>query len=51
MLLSKKRCYSFEFRHPSWYAPKIMRLVIDANISLCISDLHGAQAPWRRIAD
>jgi uncharacterized protein YecE (DUF72 family) len=50
-LLSRKRRYSFEFRHPSWYAPKIMRLLSDANISLCISDHHDAPAPWRRTAD
>src|SRR5207248_10943975 len=30
-LLSKKRRYSFEFRHPSWYAPKILRLLSDQN--------------------
>jgi uncharacterized protein YecE (DUF72 family) len=50
-LLSKKRRYSFEFRHASWYAPNIMRLLSDANISLCISDHHDAPAPWRRTAD
>jgi uncharacterized protein YecE (DUF72 family) len=50
-LLSKKRQYSFEFRHPSWYAPKIFRLLSDQNISLCISDHHDAPAPWKRTAD
>jgi len=33
-LLSKKRRYSFEFRHPSWYVPKIFRLLSDQNIAL-----------------
>ena len=26
-LLPKKRRYSFEFRHPSWYAPEVLRLL------------------------
>jgi len=31
-MLSSKRRYSFEFRHPSWYAAPIMRLLSDQNI-------------------
>jgi uncharacterized protein YecE (DUF72 family) len=50
-LLSNKRRYSFEFRHPSWYVPQIFRLLSDRNISLCISDHHDAPAPWKRTAD
>jgi uncharacterized protein YecE (DUF72 family) len=50
-MLSSKRRYSFEFRHPSWYVTPIMRLLSDQNISLCISDHHDAPAPWRRTAD
>jgi uncharacterized protein YecE (DUF72 family) len=50
-LLPAKRRYSFEFRHPSWYAPPIVRLLAKANISLCISDHHDAPAPWKRTAD
>ena len=50
-LLPKKRRYSFEFRHPSWYAPAILRLLRAQNISLCISDHHDAPAPWTRTAD
>jgi len=33
-LLSKTRRYSFEFRHPSWYQPRIMKLLSKRNISL-----------------
>jgi uncharacterized protein YecE (DUF72 family) len=33
-LLSSKRRYSFEFRHPSWYAAPILKLLRDENISL-----------------
>jgi uncharacterized protein YecE (DUF72 family) len=49
-LLPKKRRYSFEFRHPSWYAPEILRLLRARNIALCISDHHDAPAPWKRTA-
>jgi uncharacterized protein YecE (DUF72 family) len=50
-LLSNKRRYSFEFRHPSWYTPKIFGLLSDQNISLCVSDHHDAPAPWKSTAD
>jgi uncharacterized protein YecE (DUF72 family) len=50
-MLSPKRRYAFEFRHPSWYAPRILRVLKDENISLCISDHHHAPAPWKRTAD
>ena len=50
-MLSPKRRYSIEFRHPSWYSPRIMRLLSEDNISLCISDHHDAPAPWRRTAN
>jgi uncharacterized protein YecE (DUF72 family) len=50
-LLSDKRRYSFEFRHQSWYQPRILRMLSDENISLCLSDHHDAPAPWKRTAD
>lgn len=50
-LLSKTRRYSFEFRHPSWYQPRIMKLLSKRNISLCLSDHQDAPAPWKRTAD
>jgi uncharacterized protein YecE (DUF72 family) len=50
-MLPPRRRYSFEFRHPSWYSPEIMRLLSANNISLCISDHHDAPAPWKRTAD
>jgi uncharacterized protein YecE (DUF72 family) len=50
-LLPEARRYSFEFRHPSWYAPAILRLLSDRNIALCISDHHDAPAPWDQTAD
>lgn len=50
-MLSARRRYSFEFRHPSWYTPEVVRLLRDANIALCLSDHHDAPAPWRRTAD
>jgi uncharacterized protein YecE (DUF72 family) len=50
-LLTRKRRYCFEFRHPSWYAPRILRLLYKYNIALCLSDHHDAPAPWKRTAD
>ncbi len=50
-MLNPKRRYVFEFRHPSWYAPRILRLLSQANIALCISDHADAPAPWKRTAD
>jgi uncharacterized protein YecE (DUF72 family) len=50
-LLPTKRRYSFEFRHASWYQPRIFRLLRKRNIALCLSDHHDAPAPWRRTAD
>ncbi|MTV13084.1 MULTISPECIES: DUF72 domain-containing protein [Bradyrhizobium] len=50
-LLKRRRRYAFEFRHPSWYAPQILKLLAARNIALCISDHHDAPAPWKRTAD
>jgi len=50
-LLRRRHRYTFEFRHPSWYTPKVLRLLADRNIALCISDHHDAPAPWERTAD
>ena len=35
-----------EFRHPSWYAPEVFRLLAERDVALCISDHHSAPAPW-----
>lgn len=50
-MLNPKRRYAFEFRHPSWYAPGIFKLLQEANAALCISDHADAPAPFRRTAD
>jgi uncharacterized protein YecE (DUF72 family) len=50
-LLSNRRRYSFEFRHPSWYEPRALKILSKYNISLCLSDHHDAPSPWRRTAD
>jgi uncharacterized protein YecE (DUF72 family) len=50
-MLPNKRRYSFEFRDPSWYAPPILKMLTEQNISLCLSDHHDAPAPWKRTAD
>jgi uncharacterized protein YecE (DUF72 family) len=49
-MLSKRRKYSFEFRHPSWYEPAVLEVLRDHDISLCISDHHDAPAPWETTA-
>jgi uncharacterized protein YecE (DUF72 family) len=50
-MLPNKRRYSFEFRDSSWYAPRILKMLAEQNISLCLSDHHDASAPWKRTAD
>jgi uncharacterized protein YecE (DUF72 family) len=49
-LLPKRQRASFEFRHPSWYAKPVFRLLEDFDAALCISDHHDAPAPWERTA-
>lgn len=41
---------AIEFRHPSWYAPEILRLLAEHDVALCISDHHAAPAPWELTA-
>src|SRR5438128_2656768 len=38
--------YASWFRHKSWYEPKILDVLRDRNVALCISDHHDAPAPW-----
>jgi uncharacterized protein YecE (DUF72 family) len=45
-MLSPRRPYAFEFRHPSWYQDGIFKLLAVNNISLCLADHHLAPAPW-----
>jgi len=45
-LLNAKRRYAFEFRDAGWYEPRILDLLREFNIALCISDHHDAPAPW-----
>src|SRR6202012_5371176 len=48
--LPEGRRYAFEFRHPSWYAPEVLRMLERRDLSLCISDHHHAPARWERTA-
>ncbi len=50
-MLPDKRRYSFEFRDPSWYEPRILKMLAEQNVSLCLSDHHDAPTPWKRTAD
>jgi uncharacterized protein YecE (DUF72 family) len=45
-MLSPRRRYAFEFRHPSWYEPPILRLLREHDAALCFSDHEDAPAPW-----
>jgi uncharacterized protein YecE (DUF72 family) len=47
-MLRTNRRYAFEFRHPSWYVPRVLGLLSDENIALCLSDHADAPSPWRR---
>jgi uncharacterized protein YecE (DUF72 family) len=49
-LLPKGRRIALEFRHPSWYAPAVLKLLADHDVALCISDHHDAPAPWEPTA-
>lgn len=44
-LLPKGR-HTVEFRHESWYAPPVFRILADFDAALCISDHHSAPSPW-----
>jgi len=50
-MLRTNRQYAFEFRHPSWYVPRVLGLLSDKNIALCLSDHADAPSPWRPTAD
>lgn len=50
-LLSRKRRYAFEFRHPSWYEDDILDLLSGNGMALCISDHHDAPSPWLATAE
>jgi uncharacterized protein YecE (DUF72 family) len=45
-MLPKRRQYTFEFRHPSWYDDAILDLLRDHDMSLCLSDHAAAPSPW-----
>jgi uncharacterized protein YecE (DUF72 family) len=49
-LLRRQRRYAFEFRHPSWYDKRILGLLRDHDMALCLSDHHDAPAPWETTA-
>ena len=44
-MLNPAHRYTFEFRHPSWYAPEIFELLREHDMALCISDHAAAPAP------
>ncbi|MDX2205899.1 MAG: DUF72 domain-containing protein [Hyphomicrobiaceae bacterium] len=46
-MLPPRYRFAFEFRHRSWYEPRILDVLRDHDISLCLSDHHQAPAPWQ----
>ena len=49
-MLPKRRQYTFEFRHASWYDESILALLRDHDIALCLSDHAAAPSPWEATA-
>ncbi|HUR43699.1 MAG TPA: DUF72 domain-containing protein [Aestuariivirga sp.] len=49
-MLPRSRRYAFEFRHRSWYHDKVVGLLEDNKIALCISDHGDAPSPWEATA-
>ncbi|MGZ3280233.1 MAG: DUF72 domain-containing protein [Caulobacteraceae bacterium] len=49
-LLPRQRRCTVEFRHASWYAPEIFRLLAEHDVALCVSDHHDAPSPWEATA-
>lgn len=45
-LLSKRRRYAFEFRHPSWYTDECIAVLTERGVALCVSDHRDAPSPW-----
>ena len=49
-LLPRDRRHTVEFRHESWYAAEVFRILTEHDAALCISDHHAAPAPWELTA-
>ena len=45
-LLPKRYRYAFEFRDESWYDDRILDVLRERNVALCLSDHRDAPAPW-----
>jgi uncharacterized protein YecE (DUF72 family) len=49
-MLPRRYKYAFEFRHKSWYDDRVLTILRDANVALCLSDHADAPAPWETTA-
>jgi uncharacterized protein YecE (DUF72 family) len=45
-MLPKRYTYAFEFRDASWYDDKILQVLRERNVALCLSDHEDAPSPW-----
>ena len=50
-VLPDRHRYAFEFRDPSWHAPKILELLSKRDAAFCIFDLAGKRSPIEVTAD
>jgi uncharacterized protein YecE (DUF72 family) len=46
-MLSSNRRYSFEFRDPSWYTPRILKMLAERNISLACLIITTRRRRWK----
>jgi len=46
LLEKREHAYVFEFRHESWYEDRILDLLREHDVALCLSDHADAPAPW-----
>lgn len=45
-MLPKRYKYAFEFRDESWYDERLLEVLRDRDVALCISDHEAAPSPW-----
>jgi uncharacterized protein YecE (DUF72 family) len=50
-ILPKKRRFTFEFRNPTWYDPRVYALLRHYNVAFCIYELNGHRSPAEITAD
>ena len=49
-MLPRRRRYAFEFRHASWFEARVLDVLTEHDVALCLSDHQHATAPWTATA-